>query len=208
MSKNQKIINTELCIFSNEAKSKHTIKDSVFKDLFSNLENVKKLYLSLHPEDANVSTTEILECTHKSIFVESLLNDLSFIVRDKLMVYAEFVRILHECCQRLGYSRSAVQKAIAICKDRNILKEYLVEREVEVVDIITSLFDQDYVMGVHIEAEKRKVAVAMEEAAKKKQFENVQRMLEDKLPIELIQRYTQLDSKSIIEIASQLGVEI
>ena len=37
-------------------------------------------------------------------------------------------------------------KAKVICKDRNVLKEYLLEREKEVVTIMMSLFDEEQIM--------------------------------------------------------------
>ena len=38
-------------------------------------------------------------------------------------------------------TQKAVTETIRICKDRNVLKEYLLEREKEVVTIMMSLFD-------------------------------------------------------------------
>lgn len=39
---------------------------------------------------------------------------------------------------------AAVTKTIRICKDRNVLKEYLLEREKEVVTIMVSLLDEEH----------------------------------------------------------------
>ena len=48
----------------------------------------------------------------------------------------------------------------------------------------------------------------LEELAEERRASEIaKRMLEDKLPIEVIQRYTQLDPERIKEIASQFGVE-
>ena len=41
-----------------------------------------------------------------------------------------------------GKTRNAVLETIRICKDKNVLKEYLLEREKEVIDIMMALFDQ------------------------------------------------------------------
>ena len=38
---------------------------------------------------------------------------------------------------------------IRICKDRNILKEYLMRREVEVITIMMSLFDNEQIMKTY-----------------------------------------------------------
>ncbi len=40
-----------------------------------------------------------------------------------------------------GMMRKAVTETIHICKDRNVLREYLLEREKEVVMIMMSLFE-------------------------------------------------------------------
>ncbi len=41
-----------------------------------------------------------------------------------------------------GKTRNAVLETIRICKDKNVLKQYLLEREKEVIDIMMALFDQ------------------------------------------------------------------
>ncbi len=43
-------------------------------------------------------------------------------------------------------TQKAVTETIRICKDRNVLKEYLLEREKEVVTIMMSLFDDEQIM--------------------------------------------------------------
>lgn len=40
-----------------------------------------------------------------------------------------------------GKTKQAVTETIRICKDRNVLKEYLESKEQEVVDIMMTLFD-------------------------------------------------------------------
>ena len=45
-------------------------------------------------------------------------------------------------------------KAKVICKDRNVLKEYLLEREKEVVTIMMSLFDEEQIMKSFIRSER------------------------------------------------------
>ena len=42
-----------------QAHTKHTAKDSVFTLLFSDVENVYKLYRSLHPEMLNITVDDI-----------------------------------------------------------------------------------------------------------------------------------------------------
>ena len=43
-----------------------------------------------------------------------------------------------------GRNREAVLETIHICKDQDVLAEYLKDREKEVVDIMMTLFEQEY----------------------------------------------------------------
>ena len=42
--------------------------------------------------------------------------------------------------------KKAILESILICKDRNVLKEYLENREQEVVDIMMTLFDDEQIL--------------------------------------------------------------
>ena len=46
-------------------------------------------------------------------------------------------------------TKQAVAETIRICKDRNILKQYLSSKEVEVVTIMMSLFDEEQIMKTY-----------------------------------------------------------
>ncbi len=46
-------------------------------------------------------------------------------------------------------------ETIRICKDRNVLKEYLESREKEVMDIMMTLFDNEYILKTYVENEKK-----------------------------------------------------
>ncbi len=46
-------------------------------------------------------------------------------------------------------TEQAVRETIRICKDRNVLKEYLMNREVEVVTIMMSLFNDEQIMKTY-----------------------------------------------------------
>ena len=49
----------------------------------------------------------------------------------------------------MGPTQEAVAEAIRVCKDREILKNYLESREKEVVRIMMTLFDQDYLTMIY-----------------------------------------------------------
>ena len=52
-------------------------------------------------------------------------------------------------------TKQAVTETIRICKDKNILKQYLSSKEVEVVTIMMSLFDDKQIMRTYEKDIKR-----------------------------------------------------
>lgn len=59
--------------------------------------------------------------------------------------YIIFCKVYQEQRKCHGNTREAVTETIRICKDRNVLKEYLESREKEVVDIMMTLFDDEQI---------------------------------------------------------------
>ncbi len=57
--------------------------------------------------------------------------------------YITFSKVIDLQIKKYGRNDTAVKEAIRICKDGNILKEFLEEYEREVWDIMISLFDQE-----------------------------------------------------------------
>ena len=76
---------------------------------------------------------------------------------DIINQYVTFCHVLDEQYRKFGRTTEAVREAIRICKDRNVLKKYLEEREKEVMDIMRVLYDQETAM-------KNYVAEAVREA--------------------------------------------
>ncbi len=68
---------------------------------------------------------------------------------DIINQFVEFTRVYNEQVKIYGRTRKAVIETIRICRDRNILKDYLAEREKEVVNIMMSLFDVGYNLKVY-----------------------------------------------------------
>ncbi len=68
---------------------KRKSKDSVFTNLFSDINNICTFYKDLHPEDETVVPADISIQTIESVTVNTLYNDLGFTVRDKLIILAE-----------------------------------------------------------------------------------------------------------------------
>ena len=67
---------------------------------------------------------------------------------DIINKFVGFTRFYTEQVKLCGRTRKAVIETIRICRDRNTLKDYLAEREKEVVNIMMSLFDVEYNLKV------------------------------------------------------------
>ncbi len=68
---------------------------------------------------------------------------------DIIHQYITFCKVLTEQIKLHGKTRKAVEETLRICRDKKVLEEYLKERETEIMDIMTTLFDQDYVTRMY-----------------------------------------------------------
>ncbi|MDE6622114.1 MAG: hypothetical protein K2K74_16825 [Lachnospiraceae bacterium] len=69
--------------------------------------------------------------------------------------YIVFCKVFNEQIKKYGMTKQAVTETIRICKDRNVLKQYLSSKEVEVVSIMMSLFDEEQIMRTYAKDIKR-----------------------------------------------------
>ena len=69
--------------------------------------------------------------------------------------YIVFCKVFNEQIKQQGMTKQAVTETIRICKDRNILKHYLSSKEVEVITIMMSLFDDEQIMRTYAKDIKR-----------------------------------------------------
>ena len=65
--------------------------------------------------------------------------------------YIIFCKVYNEQRRKYGQTKKAVTETIRICKNRNVLKEYLESKEQEVVDIMMTLFDDEQVLEAYAE---------------------------------------------------------
>ena len=79
---------------------------------------------------------------------------------DIINQYITFCKVFNEQTKKHGMTKKAVTETIRLCKDRNVLKEYLLEREKEVVTIMMSLFDDEQIMKSFIRSERYEAAQA------------------------------------------------
>ena len=228
---------------------KHTIKDSVFTNLFKEKKYLVQLYHALHPERKGVTEDDIKEVTVSNVLVDDIYNDVGFMVGSTLLVlvecqatwtvniifralmylvqtyreyfrktkqnlykskklempepelyviytgnrktrpeeislkeeffdgkdicidvkvkmvydgrdgdiisqYVEFTKVCNGQTEVYGRTRKAIQEAVRICKDKNVLKEYLESREQEVVDMMMELYDEQEILKSYVESER------------------------------------------------------
>ena len=69
--------------------------------------------------------------------------------------YIVFCKVFNEQIKKHGMTKQAVIETIRICKDRNVLRQYLSSKEVEVVSIMMSLFDDEQIMRTYARDIKR-----------------------------------------------------
>ncbi len=74
---------------------------------------------------------------------------------DIINQYVLFTKILTEQIAIHKKTRKALEETIRICKDRNILREYLESREKEIVDIMITLFDHAEIQERYVAQERR-----------------------------------------------------
>ncbi len=69
--------------------------------------------------------------------------------KDIIGQYIMFSKVYNEQRNLYGNTKQAVTETIHICKNRNVLKEYLESKEQEVVDIMMTLFDDEQILKAY-----------------------------------------------------------
>ena len=118
---------------------------------------------------------------------------------DIINQYVIFTKVCNEQMVLHGKSQKAILEAIRICKDRNVLKEYLISKEKEVVDIMMVLYDEQEVMRSYVESE---VYEATQEARQDEKIEIAKRFLRmGKLSYEEIADGSELTIEEVKKLA-------
>ena len=116
---------------------------------------------------------------------------------DIINQYVVFTKVCNEQVAIHGRTREAVQEAIRICKERNVLKEYLSSREKEVVDMLMELYDEQEVLRSYVESERY-------EAENTATIRMAREMLIGNEPIDKIVRYSGLSKEIVEELRKEL----
>ena len=273
--------NTKIISDMDKEVAKHTIKDSVFTNLFQDKKYLLQLYKALHPEDTDVTEDNLTDVTIKNVLTDNIYNDLGFMVDNRLMILVEaqstwtmniiirallylsqtyhdyfertkqslymskkvqmpkpelyviytgsrknrpteislseeffdgedcsinvkvkmiydgkegdiinqyviFTKVCGEQIAIHGRTKRAILEAIHICKDKNVLKEYLESKEKEVVDIMMVLYDEQEVLRSYLEcavyeATQQAIQKGRQEGLQKGRQEGLQKGLQEGL---------------------------
>lgn len=236
-----------------EEAAKHTIKDSVFTNLFQEKKYLLQLYKTLHPEDTEVTEDALSDITIHNIMTDGIYNDLGFRRGNRLLIlveaqatwteniimrslmylmttyqdyfrktqqniykkakvtfpkpelyvvftgerqehpeymslseeffdgkecfldvrvrvlygsgkddiisqYVTFSKVYDEQRKKYGKTRTTILETIRICKDKNVLTDYLLEREKEVEAIMLAMYDEEEILLDYIRSEKYEAA--------------------------------------------------
>lgn len=280
--KNNNEVNATGRRIKDEEVAKHTIKDSVFTNLFQDKKYLLQLYKSLHPEDAEVTEDELSDITIHNIMTDGIYNDLGFRRGNRLLIlveaqatwteniiirslmylmttyqdyfrktnqniykkakvtfpkpelyviftgensehpeymslseeffdgeecflevrvkvlygsgkddiisqYVTFTKVYDEQRKKYGRTRTAILETIRICKDKNVLTEYLLEREKEVEAIMLAMYDEEEILLDYIRSEKYEAAREGERKADKRTA--IKMLKTGKLSVEEIVQY-------------------
>ena len=113
---------------------------------------------------------------------------------DIINQYVLFTKICNEQMKEHGRTRKAVMEAIRICKDRDVLREYLSNRESEVVSIMMVLYDEEEIMRSYVESERHD-----------EKIETAKRMLNDgALSMDKVAEFSNLPIEVIEKLAGEL----
>lgn len=122
---------------------------------------------------------------------------------DIISQYVSFPKVYDEQRKLHGRTWKAVTETIRICKDKNVLREYLEEREKEVENIMLAMYDEKEILLEYIESERY-------EAAKETKRENaketaIQMVKAGKLSLdEVAQFFPSLTSDDVKELQEEL----
>ena len=70
--------------------------------------------------------------------------------KDIVGQYIIFSKVYNEQRKLYGVTKQAITETIRICKNRNVLKEYLENKEQEVVDMMMTLFDDEQILKAYV----------------------------------------------------------
>lgn len=123
--------------------------------------------------------------------------------KDIISQYIIFTKVYNEQVKKYRRTRNAVMETIRICRDWNVLKEFLESREKEVVSIMMALFDEKRIVALYIE---NRVREGIEEGLKEAVQEAVQEM--EKRAQEEVKKHVQEMEEHAQEVERRAAAEM
>ncbi len=109
--------------------------------------------------------------------------------KDIISQYVDFTTVYNEQVKRYGETREAVLETIRICKDRDVLREYLENHEKEVISIMMALFDQKRAVEQYgYDKKKEGETIGEARGEMKKARETALNMKQEGMPVNMIAR--------------------
>jgi hypothetical protein len=81
--------------------------------------------------------------------------------KDIINQYIIFCKVFDEQRELYGLTEQAIRETVRICQDRDVLKEYLKNKEKEIVTIMMNLFDEEQIKMIYIKDTARDMAKDM-----------------------------------------------
>ena len=130
---------------------------------------------------------------------------------DIINQYIGFCRVFNEQVALHGRTLTAAKEIIRICRDRNLLTEYLSEREKEVEDIMLTLFDQEKIWNIERDniraaALADGISQGISQGAAEKEQNMIVGMLKENVNINTIAKVAQMTVEQVAAIGKKAAV--
>lgn len=99
--------------------------------------------------------------------------------KDIVSQYIAFTKIFAEQVKLYGRGEKSILETIRICKDQDVLREYLEKREQEVVTIMMSLFSQEEATDAYVREREVKTAIKAYKKTGMKEEDIIKNVMED-----------------------------
>ena len=126
------------------AEMKYTAKDSVFSYVFRQPENMRQLYLALHPEDTDVTEADCKLVTLEHIRTNGMTNDLGFQVRDIMVTLFDQERVMeiHDYNVAKEAREEGIRAMVLTLKEFAVDKTAAVQRLVKQFELLPQVAEE------------------------------------------------------------------
>ena len=130
------------------------IPKPVFYVIYTGKENHAEDHISLSEEffDGDSSVMDVKVKVIHSVGGGNILDQ-----------YIEFTKISDEQVKLYGRTHKAIVETLRLCIENNVLKDFLRSKETEVIDMMTTLFDEETVLKAAFAEKDRETAEARKE---------------------------------------------